>query len=349
MAGMLGLAFAVFVPFWSGHDTGLVGRMTEAAVKTVRAQKAVLDFRSRNGLAIDAGTDLNATGFIGQESSPVTTSLGNLKAKRTSANPDFAGLLVYLLSKAGVGPGDQVAIGASSSFPALVAATVIAAETIGAKPVVIASLGSSEWGANVPGFGLLEMSECLRAAGIIKSVPVAVSLGGDEDRGLELDPAFRAGLVARVRKAGLRLIDEPDLEADVKTRMRTYGEAAGPSGVRAFVNIGGNWANLGADSSVLRLRPGLARPADIPASRERGVVQAMAAEGVPVIHLLNIRGLAARYGFPWDPVPPPKPGSAEVYARARYTDPFFITVCLFQVLAAACLAFFARPRLTGRR
>lgn len=323
--------------------------MTESAHKAVRAQKAVLEFRARNGLAIDAGTDLNGTGFIGQESSAVTTSLGNLKAKRTSANPDLAGLMVYLLSKAGVGPGDKVAVGASSSFPALVAATVIAVETIGAEPVVIASLGSSEWGANVPGLGLLEMSECLRAAGIIKSVPAAVSLGGDEDRGLELDPAFRAGLVAMVRDAGFRLIDEPDLGADVEARMRTYRDAAGPGGVKAFVNIGGNWANLGADSSVLRLRPGLARPADIPVSRERGVIQAMAAEGVPVIHLLNIRGLAARYGFPWDPVPQPKPGSAEVYERARYTDPLFIAACIFQVLAAACLAFLARPGLTGRR
>jgi len=35
----------------------------------------------------------------------------------------------------------------------------------------------------------------------------------------------------------------------------------------------------------------------------------MSARRVPVIHLLHIRGLALRYGLPWDPIPLPEPGS----------------------------------------
>ncbi len=348
-AGALGLAFAVLAAFWPGHETRLVGRMTAAAVKAQRAQKALLDFRLKNGPPVDRKADPNGTGFIGTEASSVTTSLGNLQAKRTSAVPDMAGLLVYLMTRAGVGPGDHVAVGASGSFPALATAAVIAAETIGARPLLIVSLGSSEWGGNIPGFSWLEMSACFRAAGLMESVPIAVSLGGDEDLGLDLAPSVRERLAAEVRSAGYRLIDEKGLEADVAARMKLYREAAGNGRISAFVNIGGNWANLGTDSRILKLRPGLARRMPIPDIGSRGVIQAMSAEGVPVIHLLNIRGLAAHYGLPWDPVPAPKPGSAAVYERVRFTDPLFIAACIVMVLAAAVLAFAARPALAGRR
>jgi hypothetical protein len=41
----------------------------------------------------------------------------------------------------------------------------------------------------------------------------------------------------------------------------------------------------------------------------------MAAERIPVIHLLNVKGLCERYGLPWDPRPLPAPGEGPVYGR----------------------------------
>jgi hypothetical protein len=48
---------------------------------------------------------------------------------------------------------------------------------------------------------------------------------------------------------------------------------------------------------------------DLPAEDRRGVLFEMVSRGVPVIHLLHIRGLALRFGLPWDPLPFPEPGS----------------------------------------
>lgn len=354
-AGAAAVLLMTFTAVRTGRGTSLTRTMTAAARKTAEARKAVLTGRVRNGPPVDGKADPNRTGFIGLSASSITTSLGNIQAKRTATQPDMAALVVYLLHKAGVGQGDNVAVGASGSFPGLIAATVIAVESMGAKPLVIVSLGSSEWGANILGFGWLEMSECLRGAGVIASAPLAASLGGDEDRGLDMSPAAREALIAEIARMGCPLIDEKGLTAAVAARMKIYRRAACGKPVRAFINIGGSWADLGTNSRVLGLEPGLIRRASaggrgpagtiyIPPESDRGTIQAMAAEGVPVVHLLNMRGLVRRYGLAWDPAPLPEPGRGPIYSKAAEEDPTFIAACLVFVFAATGLAFLSRPR-----
>jgi poly-gamma-glutamate system protein len=43
----------------------------------------------------------------------------------------------------------------------------------------------------------------------------------------------------------------------------------------------------------------------MPAGPTRGLLFEFAARGVPVIHLLHVRGLAKDNGLPYDPVPLP--------------------------------------------
>jgi poly-gamma-glutamate system protein len=115
-------------------------------------------------------------------------------------------------------------------------------------------------------------------------------------------------LRTRIGGSGIPFIEKADLRANVAERLRLYEEAAQGRPIKAFVNIGGSWANIGTNAEVLKLRPGLLRDVFVPPPGERGVLQAMAAKKVPVIHLLNIKGLAERYGLPWDPKPLPRPG-----------------------------------------
>ena len=49
-----------------------------------------------------------------------------------------------------------------------------------------------------------------------------------------------------------------------------------------------------------------------------GLVQLFLKDGIPVIHLLNVKNLAAEYGLPIDPVPLPEPGNGEVYFEIKY-------------------------------
>jgi len=291
--------------------------MAEAASLMARASAALRDCRAARGVPLDPAADPNGTGLIGVERSPVTTSLGSLEAKRTTTNPAFAALVAALLHEAGARRGDAVAVGASSSFPALILATLAAARAAGVEPLVISSLGASEWGANIPGFGWLEMEECLRRDGALAAAPVARSVGGEADTGEGMDPEGRALVESRVGAGGVPLVGGPTLERNVAARMEAYRRAAGGRPIKAFVNIGGSWANMGPDPAVLGLEPGLARSVFVPPPDRRGVIQAMAAAGVPVIHLLNIKGLCERYGLPWDPGPCPLPASAACPAWPR--------------------------------
>ena len=64
--------------------------MLDAAKRTQAAFAAVKTERQRRGLSIQKADDLNETGLIGDYLTPVTTTLGNLEAKRTSVNPNAA-------------------------------------------------------------------------------------------------------------------------------------------------------------------------------------------------------------------------------------------------------------------
>jgi hypothetical protein len=125
--------------------------------------------------------------------------------------------------------------------------------------------------------------------------------------------------------------------------MEAYDREAGGPTLKAFVNIGGSWANIGTDASVLELAPGLITNRLAYRAGRNGVLQAMSARGVPVIHLLNIRGLCRRYGLPWDPSPIPRFEAASLEPEDRPGGAAFFA------LSAAYLGLLALAGLRLRR
>jgi poly-gamma-glutamate system protein len=282
--------------------------------------RVVAEHCRAEGIGVDPATDLNGSCLVGPEVSPLFTTLGDPAAKRTTTNPDMAALLVHLLREGGVGPGDRVAVGASGSFPALLLATLVAAEALQARPVVLLSLGASSYGATRPEFHLLDLHRLLLERGIVTTPPAGVSLGGTGDVGGEFEPSFREALRAELQGAGVPVLADSVLRDGVLRRLAIYGlgeQGGAPARpLAAFVNIGGSDANLGTSPRALEVPTGLTRKlaeaVRLPAPEERGVLFEMAARGVPVIHLLNLRGLALRHGLSWDPVPLPPPGSTRL-------------------------------------
>lgn len=312
LAGLALCGFLVY-RFLPGRAEPALARVEQDASRIMaRAEAAVRDCRLGRGIPIDPKADPNGTGLIGRATSSITTSLGSLEAKRTTTNPAMAGLIVRLLVQAGARSGDAVAIGASSSFPGFVIAALSACRVLNITPLMISSLGSSEWGANIPEFNGWEIEDCLNASGILSVHPIAYSIGGDEDRGRDMSPEGRALLLGQAARRGLSLLEEPDLVQTVAARMRLYEDRAVGRRIKAFINIGGSWVNLGLDSKVLNVKPGLNMKVgrfeirDFPPPERSGMIFAMARRGVPVIHLLFVRGLCREYGLPWDPQPLPK-------------------------------------------
>jgi poly-gamma-glutamate system protein len=286
-------------------------RLMGHAVQVVAAE------RGRGGNSFEPSSDPNRTGLIGPQDSPIVTTVGELEAKRTTTNPNMAGLVATLLQQAGVKAGDSVAIGSSGSFPALLVASLAAAKAMDVQPVVILSLGASSYGATDPRFDLLDIFTLLRRERICTEAPAGVSLGGDKDVGLEFDAGTRDRLAKRIRASGFLFLHEPDLRRNVAERMSLYRSAARGK-IAAFINSGGGFANLGTSRLVLDVKPGLNTLLQQPPAAERGVLFEMAASNIPVIHLLYIKGLALQAGLPWDPIPLPKPEALPSATSRRF-------------------------------
>jgi poly-gamma-glutamate system protein len=306
--GAIGLVAYGLVHLVPRRPAGVPDATRRAAEIMAAAERRIRECRDSRRISPDPVSDINRTGLIGIEASPVTTTMGDLEAKRTVTNPNFAGLVVSLLTEAGIKKGDTVAVGASSSFPGSILAVLSAAGAMELDVLAICSLGASQWGANDPRFDWLDMYDCASRGGGLPAKWLALTTGGERDVGDDLGPEGRRLIAERIRRTGIPSFEEPDLARNVERRIRLYEGAAAGKPIRAFINIGGAWANIGNDSSVLHVEPGLARVREVPSRESRGVLQEMASRGIPVIHLLNVKGLAARYGLPLDPGPLPDPG-----------------------------------------
>jgi poly-gamma-glutamate system protein len=160
-----------------------------------------------------------------------------------------------------------------------------------------------------------------------------------------MSPEGRTFLESRIRAGGVLFLEETDLAQNVEARMRLYRDGAGNRPIKAFVNIGGSWANIGTNAEVLKLRPGLASGVFVPPPGERGVLQAMAARHVPIIHLLNVKGLCERYGLPWDPRPLPAPGRGGFLNSAAGGGTSSVMLSAGYVLLVIMILVFGRRRL----
>jgi len=333
------LVFLILAPERRGgedEDAALAVRLMSRSIEAIRAG------RTAAGVPIDPRTDLNRTGLVGVENSSITTSLGRLEAKRTAANPQFAAAIVRMLREAGVRRGDAVALSASSSFPGLIVAALCAAQAMDLRILPILSLGASNWGGNDPRWTGLETIACLNRGGVLDVPLLAASVGGEGDAGGDMTAEGRNYLKQKILKAGILLIEEKTLADDVRARMGLFERAAGGTAFKAFINVGGSWVNMGVDPEVLKLKPGFnpAARVFVPPAGRRGTIQEMAFRGIPVIHLLYVKGLAERYGLPWDPFPFPVSDPAASRDGGGAAEPLRIggaAVYLFGVIGAAAL------------
>jgi poly-gamma-glutamate system protein len=318
--------------------------MIRAARHMAEASGALEQCRKEKDHAQDDLVDSHQTALIGKEFSEITTSTGQLEAKKTTLNPNFAALIVFLLKETGVKQGDVIAIGASASFPALIVATISACRSLDLRPLAIISLGASQWGANDPNFHWLKIQECLEKSGTLGFEPIAISLGGGSDIGEDMPATGLSLLRNAIEESGVLFLYEPDLEKNVYLRMKTYEAAAGGDKLKVFVNIGGSHANMGIDSKILEVEPGLSRIQEFPSQERFGAIFTMARNQIPVIHLLFIKGLAEKYGLPWNPETIPMPGEGNIYSHMREKTLSFLLIGAIYLFVILGVLLFKKVR-----
>lgn len=291
----------------------------------------VRDFKAELGLELSQ-EDIHDTGMLGQSFSPITTSLGNIEAKRTSANPNMAALVVELLHKAGIKSGDRIGASFSGSFPSLNLAVIAASKAMDIECYYISSIGSSNYGANDPELTFPDMAIRLYDKGIIDSPGVAFSIGGSGDMGNGLDEEVVGDIVERLEYGGLKQIVTSNYHDNLKVRQKLYEDNGS---ISCFINVGGNITSLGQGEDSIYFGQGLLTGKLIPVSERSGLIEIYRNKGIPVIHLLNLRKLTSDYGIPYDPIVLPDKGELSLYMKPSFNSLISIIFIVF-----ACVGLF---------
>ncbi len=289
--------------------------------------------RVRRGHPIDRELDPAGTGMIGAEMTPVTTISGYLNSKRSSTNPNFAAVVVDLLREAGVREGDRVAVGYSGSFPAANIAVLAACETLRLRPVIISSAASSQYGANFPDFLWIDMERLLFEKGLISFRSQAASIGGREDHGAAMSDDTRNLVREAIAKNDLNLIEADSFTESIDQRMNIYSLAVEKTPIRAYINVGGGAVSTGRSSGKKLYRAGLNVQASPVATQVDCVITRFVNDGVPVVHLIRFKRLAARYGLPVAPKVTPSVGQGDVFVHRCYNR--WLAGCVLLVVLAS--------------
>ncbi|QOJ28858.1 MAG: poly-gamma-glutamate system protein [Ignavibacteriales bacterium] len=236
-------------------------------------------------------------GLIGPEYSEITTTTGTLDAKITSLNPCFAALIYKWLKEAEIDSSSAITLQISGSFPALAISALAALQVSGARVSVMSSIGASMYGANDTLFPWPAIEKHLtEECGLLYKSSIMTS-GGDDERGEGIPFADTSIFFRLAERHGFRLYIPEDLNAVLSAKLDLIRK----SGSKMYINIGGSHSALGNCSHILQVRPGFHRQLQSCKDPLRGLLFRASEEGLPVIHLLNIRELALQYGFPIAP------------------------------------------------
>lgn len=318
----------------------------EAAILSRNAADYLKSFRLEEGVFVDMINDPNQTTLVGQEYSLITTDRGYIDAKLTSLNPNFAAVIVQYLMDAGVKSGDVVAVAVTGSFPALNISVLAAIETLKLKPIIISSVGASNYGANDPYFTWLDMENALYSAHIFSNKSIAASIGGGFDIGRGLSPEGRQLIIDAIERNNILFINENHLEKSIDKRMELYAQQSQGKPIKAFINVGGGISSLGHTVNSELIPTGLTKNLLMKNYPVKGVIVLMGQKGVPIIHLANIKDITRAYDLPNSPVPLPEPGEGGIFVQKKYD--LVITSIATAILIVVILLVFINEKKSHR-
>jgi len=278
--------------------------------------------RLENSVFIDIENDPNETGLVGVPYSLITTDEGDLDAKLTTLDPNFSAVIVDLLFTAGLEKNDTIAVMLTGSMPGANIALLSACQVMGIHPIIISSIGASQWGANQVDFTWLDMEDILIENKLINSRSVASSIGGRNDMGRLLSPLGRDLIIENIKNYDLPLIRENRLADNIKKRTDIYNEYHPIDKYDGVVNIGGGVASLGTSFNYRLIPPGIVNRSDIVdidnSSGIEGAFSYFLKRNITGLHILNIKSIIENYNLPFAPIPHPKIGEGVLYAKERY-------------------------------
>ena len=333
-------------------------KMLEASSLTKKAFDTIKQHKLDNGMPI-VSEDKLKTGLIGEEATAIFTTPGNLHAKRTTCNPNWAAVIIDYFYKANLKSGDQVVFVFSGSFPGLNIAALAAAEVFGLTTAVMASSGASSYGATDPDFTFFDMMCLLNGKDVLKDRLDYVSFGGGSDTGnnfhdedeifwnedlenLRTIEEIKSSIKARIDQEGVNFIYEPDFSTNIEKRIEYLRQLVPDA--KFLLNVGGSSVGIGVDAETY-IDSGFQDPTTKMTSKlssfdvnkdNWGLIQYFLTKQIPVASMLNIRGLASDYGLAYDPDVMPAVGDGEIYLIKTGN----LTITIIAIVVSVAVAVF---------
>ncbi|MEO0073020.1 MAG: poly-gamma-glutamate system protein [candidate division WOR-3 bacterium] len=275
------------------------------AFKVIKAE------RLKRGLVIDIINDPNETGLVGVQYSLITQERSDLSSILTSTNPNFAAVFVELLSSLKL--NDTVAVALDGSYPALNIAFYSACRVLGIKPIIITSVSSAMWGANLAEFTWLDMERILYENNIFPFKSLAATLGGEDDNGRGFSPEARVLLEKAIQRNNVSFLHTDNFITNLDERLKIYQQARS---IKYFINIGKSVSSIGPSyhylpTGIIRRKPSK--------FTDDVLITRMLDRKIPVINVLDINRLAAKYDLPHAPVPLPPIGKGKLFIEKRFS------------------------------
>lgn len=298
LARLVALALALCLLWWLAAPAGLSPREQQMWKRVSAAQQYIQPWRIEQGGTVIETEDPWGCGLIGLEWSEISTTLGDVKSKRTACHPAWAIQFTRWFREKGLVQGDGIAIYSSASFPGLLLSAITAAEAMQLDILLVVSLSASSWGANDPATPWPLLADEWRRADYLSTRSDFYTLGGASELGHDLSPRGLETLRSAAQSAGVEILNTDNLQSMIELKSKLLVQRKS----RLLLSIGGSHANLGDDPDVLRLNPGPLAPADSN-DAGNGVIAAALEQGIPVIHMLNLRELSRQTGIPFDSRP----------------------------------------------
>ncbi|HNU68154.1 MAG TPA: poly-gamma-glutamate system protein [Myxococcota bacterium] len=311
----------------------------DAARLAAQAYDVVKAERVRLKHPVNLEYDPAGTGMLGDAVTSVTTNPGYITSKRTSANPNFAAVVVQLFKRAGLNRGDVVAIGMTGSFPAMNINVLAAVHVLGLKPIIITSVGSSQWGANFPDFMWPDIERILVARNILPYPSEVMTRGGIDDNALGLEAEAVTLIDDSIVRSGRPALVVSNYKDSFEKRMEIYDRVAGgEDNIRAYINIGGGTVSLGRSVGKKIFTTGLNTEVTTSIeSSDDSVMMRFAQKSIPVLHFSQFNAFAERWGLPVNPTSPQKAGTGPIFVTQNYNP--WLAGGLLAVLVLLMIAF----------
>jgi len=297
--GAISLFFLGFTKFGLIKQTELpeAGLMKKSVRLTEKWFQIISSEKQKRDIISDANSNVEFSGLIGDDFTYITTTLGSLEAKELATNPEFAAIITKYLIEADIDSSSEVGMTISGSFPSLAIATLASLQTIGAKVILFSSLGSSSYGANQPNATWIDMGNWLINKGGLKYKTNILTMGAENDNGSSLQDEGKLILDEAAKRNNEEFYIPQTLEESIELKTKILLE----NKISLLINIGGNQAAMGACVHAPGIPNGLNNGVKICDDKDRGIISRLAEDGIPYLHLLNIKDLAIKNNIPLEP------------------------------------------------